>query len=51
MPLDRGAVERTSAEHMKMLRASGAALTDRDKRAVRKLHERAAERVARRDRR
>ena len=48
MPLDRKTVNRTTAEHVRLLRASGARLTDGDKQAIRKMHERAAERVARR---
>ena len=48
MPLDRRAVDRTTAEHVRLLRATGARLTDRDKQAIRKMHQRAAERVARR---
>ena len=51
MPLDRKTVDRTTAEHVRMLRASGARLTDRDKQTIRKMHERAATTVARRARR
>ncbi len=51
MPLDRRTVDRTATEHVRLLRESGVRLSDRDKQAIRRMHERAAEKVARRARR
>ena len=51
MPLDRKTVERAAAQHIRLLRESGARPTDRDKRAIRRLHEQTAEKVARKAKR
>ena len=45
MPLDRNTVGKTAAEHIRQMDRS---LTDKEKRAIRKQHERIAEKVARR---
>lgn len=50
MGLDRNTVDRAAAEHVRQLRAAGARLTEADRRAIRRLHERIAEKAARRRR-
>ncbi len=51
MPLDRKTVDRAAADHVRMLRKCGVRLTDREKQAVRRLHERVADKVARKAKR
>ena len=48
MPLDRKTVNRAVAEHVRLLQRAGSHLKDGDKRAIRRMHERTAEKVARR---
>ena len=48
MSLDRKKVDRTAAEHIRQLQDTGGRLTDADKRDIRRMHERMAEKVARR---
>lgn len=44
MPLDRNAVERTAAEHVRRIEQRGA-LSAEQKRRIRKMHERIAQKV------
>jgi len=46
MPLDRNAVDRTFRQHLKHLTDCGTKVSDKQKREMRKLHERMAQKVA-----